>query len=104
MPNEETCKIIDDYLRLKMAGDLHFYEIAELLHIDQNLLMGILTSQQNASYIKLKMVEYGMDMNGLLRSVDGLLESFSDREIATLVNISEGVVRYRRRFKEKRFV
>ena len=104
MIDEETCKIIDDYLRLKQAGDLHFNEIAELLHVNPNLLMGVLTTQKNASYIKLKMMEYGMDMNGILRSVDGLLKSFTDREIATLVNIDEGVVRFRRRFKEKNIV
>jgi hypothetical protein len=103
---EETCKIIDNYLRLKQAGDLHFNEIAELIHVNPNMLMDILTTPRNAPYIKMKMVEYGMDMNGILRSVDSMITSnkFTDLEIASLMNIGERFVRYRRRFKEKHFV
>ena len=106
MTREDTFKYIDDYLRLKLAGDLHFSEIAELIHVDPKVLIGILTTQQNASYIKTKMMEYGMDMNGILRSVDNLIAKgeFTDQEIASLINIDERIVRYRRRFKEKNFV
>lgn len=106
MQKEDVNRIIDDYLRLKQAGDLHLYEIAELIHVDPKVLMGILTTQQNASYIKIKMMEYGMDMNGILKSVDNLIKSntFTDQEIASLLNVSERMVRYRRRFKNKNFV
>ncbi len=106
MDAKETCKIIDDYLRLTQAGDLHFYEIAELIHVDPKLLKGILISSKNQSYIKMKMVEFGMDFNGMWRSVDNLIDKgqFTDQEIASFFNISERSVRYRRHFKEKNLV
>ena len=106
MEEKEVRKIIDDYLRLTQAGDLHFCEIAEMLHVDQRLLMLLLTSTKNQSYMKMKMVEFGMDFNGLWRSVDNLISKgeFTDLEIASLFNISERAVRYRRHFKEKNLV
>ena len=105
MEEKEVCKIIDDYLRLTQAGDLHFNEIAELIHVDSKLLTSILVSSKNQSYIKTKMVEFGMDFNGLWRSVDGLIgRGFTDLEISSLLNVSVRAVRYRRHFKEKNLV
>lgn len=106
MEEKEVRKIIDDYLRLTCAGDLHFCEIAELIHVDQKQLTSILSSTKNQSYIKMKMVEFGMDFNGLWRSVDRLIAKgqFTDQEIASLLNISERSVKYRRHFKEKNLV
>lgn len=105
MEEKEVCKIIDDYLRLTQAGDLHFNEIAELIHVNPKLLTSILVSSKNQSYIKTKMVEFGMDFNGLWRSVDGLIgRGFTDLEISSLLNVSVRAVRYRRHFKEKNLV
>ena len=52
------------------------------------------------------MMEFGMDFNGLWRSVDNLISKgkFTDLEIASLLNVSERAVRYRRHFKEKNLV
>jgi len=103
---KEVCRIIDDYLRLTQAGDLHFSEIAELIHVNPNALKSILVSSKNQSYIKAKMMEFGMDFNGLWRSVDNLIAKgqFTDLEISSLLNVSERAVRYRRHFKEKNLV
>lgn len=106
MEENEVRKIIDDYLRLAQLGELHFCEIAEMIHVDQRLLLSILSSIKNQSYIKLKMVEFGMDFNGMWHSVDNLINKgqFTDAEIASLFNVSERAVRYRRHFKEKNLV
>ena len=106
MEEKEVCRIIDDYLRLTQAGDLHFNEIAELIHVDPKLLKSVLASSKNQSYIKAKMMEFGMDFNGIWRSVDSLINKgkFTDFEIASLLNVSERAVRYRRHFKEKNLV
>lgn len=106
MEEKEVCRIIDDYLRLTQAGDLHFNEIAELIHVNPKILSSILASSKNQSYIKIKMAEFGMDFNGLWRSVDSLIDKgrFTDFEIASLLNISERAVHYRRHFKEKNLV
>lgn len=106
MEEKEVCRIIDDYLRLTQAGDLHFNEIAELIHVDTKLLKSILMSSKNQSYIKAKMMEFGMDFNGIWRSVDNLIAKgvFTDLEISSLLNVSERAVRYRRHFKEKNLV
>lgn len=106
MEEKEIRKIIDDYLRLAQSGDLYFCEIANMINVDQRSLLAILSSIKNQSYIKLKMVEFGMDFNGIWHSVDNLINKgqFTDAEIASLFNVSERAVRYRRHFKEKNLV
>ena len=105
-------KIVDDYVRMLQTGVVDTHEIAEAMNIEHTKLIGIIDSPRYNQYIKTKMVEMGLTLDGLMNTIDEYLDSerspgvpaYSDSEIASFFNIPVRVVTYRRRFKKKNLI
>lgn len=102
---EQTKKLINEFLSLACCRELGFMEICSIMQVQPAAMKTILSLAQNKQYIKEKSKEIGLTIEDEWHIVDQYIkDGFTDDHIAFFLDLPIRQVAFRRHFLEKKLI